>query len=275
MDKRELTELDSHFAFGENWREFSSLITEERANDAVRSLARLFPEESLAGHSMLDIGCGSGLSMLSALRLGVRRVDGIDLDPASVETADRLLSGQYPSEVWSVKECSVFELESASPAAYDIVYSWGVLHHTGSMWRAIKISCSMVRPDGRLCIALYRRTPICGLWSVEKRLYSRAPTWAQKAMRVIYKGIFFGGLLATGRSPSRYLANYKTARGMDWHHDVHDWLGGYPYESVTPEQVGKFLKQNGFVIERSFEHSPVAFGLFGSHCDEFVARRVH
>ena len=61
---------------------------------------------------------------------------------------------------------------------------------------------------------------------------------------------------------------------MDWHHDVHDWLGGFPYESVTPEELDQFLEKCGFSLEKRFEKPAIAGGVLGSHCDEFVARRV-
>ena len=60
---------------------------------------------------------------------------------------------------------------------------------------------------------------------------------------------------------------------MDWHHDVHDWLGGYPYESTDPASVLAYLKALGFAPRQVFEHPAAAFGLFGSHCDEYVATR--
>lgn len=274
MTRHNLTELASHFAFGENWHAFSNLVTDQRIAESERGLEKLFPDEALVGRRMLDIGCGSGLSMLSALRLGAERVDGFDLDPKSTETARMLLSQHYSTGLWSVQERSIFELESGAPVEYDIVYSWGVLHHTGDMWRAIKIACSLVASGGLLCIALYRRTPMCALWAVEKRFYSGAPAWVQRILRAIFEGVFVVGLILTGRNPRSYIANYKVARGMDWHHDVHDWLGGYPYESLNPTQIAYFLEKAGFVIERSFERRAAAFGLFGSHCDEFVARRI-
>jgi hypothetical protein len=78
---------------------------------------------------------------------------------------------------------------------------------------------------------------------------------------------------AVGKSPRTYVKRYKQTRGMDWHHDVHDWLGGYPYESATPSEIKSFLNARGFLIEKSFTKSATMFGLFGSHCDEYIARK--
>ncbi len=274
MKKNNLLDLKSHFAFGENWCAFTELVTEEHIATAVTSLERLLPRDQLEGRRMMDIGCGSGLSMLAALRLGAAHVEGVDIDPSSVRAAKAVLGQFFAEGPWQVEECSVFDLPRKREHGYDIVHSWGVLHHTGAMWEAIDAACSLVASKGLLCIALYRKTPVCKFWKGEKWVYTNAPRWIRALIRGIFKGVFIFGLIVTGRSPFEYFDKYKIARGMDWHHDVHDWLGGYPYESTTPEELSKFLGERGFAIERCFEKQAIAFGLFGSHCDEFVARKV-
>jgi len=274
MTTNSLLDRESHFAFGENWCAFAELVTEEHISNAVASLEHLLPCAQLEGRRMLDIGCGSGLSMLSALRLGAAHVEGVDIDPSSVRAAKALLSRFYAGGPWHVEECSVFDLPKKLAHSYDIVHSWGVLHHTGAMWQAIDVACSLVAPQGLLCIALYRKTPVCRFWKAEKWVYTNAPGWVQAVIRGMFKGAFVCGLLMTARTPRKYFDEYKTTRGMDWHHDVHDWLGGFPYESVAPLEIIKFLEVRGFLIEKSFIKKPAAFGLFGSSCNEFVARKL-
>ena len=174
---------------------------------------------------------------------------------------------------WRVRPASVFELSPERDGTFDIVYSWGVLHHTGDLWAALARAAAMTAPDGWLAVALYRRTMFCGFWRREKRRYAGAGPGVQRAARALYETAFAAGLVATGRSPRRYIANYRSARGMDWHHDAHDWLGGYPYELTDPASVAAFLGTRGFALERVFEHKAAALGLLGSHCDEYVARR--
>jgi hypothetical protein len=60
---------------------------------------------------------------------------------------------------------------------------------------------------------------------------------------------------------------------MSFHHDIHDWLGGYPYESASPEEIVGFMNKHGFSVQRTFQRPAAVKGLFGSHCDEYVARR--
>ena len=269
----ELRSVESHFKFGENWRSFVDTLSERSIQEAERGLARLFPNGELRGHRFLDVGCGSGLHMLAAQRLGAAEIVGIDLDGVGVQTAQALLSAHASGRVWSAKVKSVFDLDPHQDGVYDVVYSWGVLHHTGDMWIAIRKAAAMVAPDGYLALALYRHTPLCGFWRVEKKIYATSPRIVQTAMRGLYKTIYLCGLIATGRSPAEYIRNYVSARGMDWSHDVHDWLGGYPYESVRPPQLIAFLQDLGFSIERVFEHPAALMGILGSHCDEFVAWR--
>jgi len=262
----------TRFLFGENWRSFLATVTDEAILQAEQGLLRLLPESAIVGKSFLDIGCGSGLSMLAALRLGAASVKGIDYDAESVDATRTLLNMHAPSGRWSATLKSVFDL-TPDDGRYDIVYSWGVLHHTGAVWRAIEDAARMVAPSGTFAIALYRKTPLCSVWAREKRFYAHASTSTQSVIRCLYVSFYRAALLARCRNPVAYERNYRTTRGMDWKHDVHDWLGGYPYESVDSNAVRVELNRLGFDIERVFEHKPAAAGLFGTHCDEFVAVR--
>lgn len=273
MKHKDLKSLETHFAFGENWKSFASGLGEEGRDLATASLHKLFPGGELVRANFFDIGSGSGLHMVAARALGAGDVQGIDIDPASVEASHAVLSRFLPDGGWSVRRKSVFDLTPAEDGLHDVVYSWGVLHHTGEMWGAVERAASLVRPGGYFAIALYRKSPFCGAWGVIKRLYASGGPVVQTLMRAVYKPAYLLGLMATGRNPFRYLREYRLNRGMDWHHDVHDWMGGHPYESAAPEEVVDFLEKLGFTLERSFTKPAAAFGFFGTHCDEFVARR--
>jgi 2-polyprenyl-6-hydroxyphenyl methylase/3-demethylubiquinone-9 3-methyltransferase len=55
---------------------------------------------------------------------------------------------------------------------------------------------------------------------------------------------------------------------MDFWIDVIDWIGGYPYEYATPQQVQEFVEKDGFVLE-NFVPAQVPTG-----CNEFVFKKV-
>ena len=195
----------------------------------------------------------------------------VDIDPDSAATAQRVLSSNSGQAPWQVENLSVFGLDPAREGTFDIVYSWGVLHHTGDMWHAVEKAASMVAPGGLLAIALYRTTRLDAFWKIEKRIYASAPELVQRLIRFGYILAFRLGKLATGDNFRRYVANYRSSRGMDFYHDVHDWLGGYPYETVLAAGVDEKLKSLGFAAERVIAR-PISLGLFGSGCDEFVYR---
>src|SRR5579872_7235538 len=169
-------DLASHFAFGENWASYAQGIDEERIAEAERGLTHLVGETMLTGRSFLDIGCGSGIHALAAFRLGARQVTAIDIDPVSAATTEALLRKYAPSQNYRVHHVSVFDLP---PDKFDIVYSWGVLHHTGAMEEAIERTAQCVAPNGLFVFALYRQTLLCPLWTLEKRWYSKAGPRAQ------------------------------------------------------------------------------------------------
>lgn len=264
-------ELESHFAFGENWSRFSRSLTREHLDHATSELIRLLGRSDLSGVRMLDLGCGSGLHSVAAAELGAQVVS-VDIDPDSVRTTIEVARTFGLGDRIDARVASVFELEP-SEATFDLVYSWGVLHHTGDMWTAIRRAAALVsrEPAGELVIAIYRKTKLCAFWKVEKRLYAKAPALLQLPIRLLFT--LFGDLLRLfrGATPWRHRAEYRKSRGMEAKYDVHDWLGGYPYESATPSEVRAFLANLGFEERASFVQSndSIPLGLGGSGCDEY------
>ena len=272
-DATNLLDQESHFEFGKNWASYARLVTEAHVQEAVRSLRRLAGGE-LSGKRVLDIGCGSGVHALAALRLGAREVVAVDIDSDSVATTQALLRARAAEQAWSTRQASIFDLPNGSPGLFDVVYSWGVLHHTGDMYRALRMAAELVAPQGQFIFALYRRTRLCWLWKVEKKWYLGAAPAAQARARSAYVALFRVGISIAKRcSFSRYLAEYGQRRGMDFYHDVHDWLGGWPYESISPAQTERFMTSLGFRRVRAFARAGVELGLFGSGCDEYVYAR--
>jgi 2-polyprenyl-6-hydroxyphenyl methylase/3-demethylubiquinone-9 3-methyltransferase len=155
---------------------------------------------------------------------------------------------------------------------FDVVYSWGVLHHTGDMWRAIETAAKLVKPGGKFAIAIYAATTLDPAWKIEKRIYSKAP----KAVRWFFQQAFVSALFASKflrfRNPMSSVRQLR-ARGMNFDTGVHDWLGGYPYESATAEELHDRICAMGFTEERSFRIPPSS-GIFGSGCHEFVYRSL-
>lgn len=278
MSEHDLTRCETHFAFGQNWAAYAEKVTDAEIAEAERGLTRLLGTDRLDGQRFLDIGCGSGLHALAALRLGAREVVAVDLDPDSVATTRALLERHAPQgPAFHVAEVSVFDLHPDAMGTFDIVYSWGVLHHTGDMERAVRCAAAMVGTGGRFVFALYRRIWMDVFWRWEKRWYAHASPQAQRRARAIFVVLYRLGIAATGRSFTRYVNDYRSNRGMDFYHDVHDWMGGWPYESILPAEVDRQMSALGFVAERVQTRQGRWWGrdtgLFGSGCDEYVYAR--
>ncbi len=269
---QELLELDSHFSFGENWSHYSEKIDEARIEEAEKSLIRLVGREAIEGKTFLDIGCGSGLFSLAAVRLGASKLLAVDLDPKSVETTRKTLSRYAAGKSWDVQNISVFNLDPEKLGVFDVVYSWGVLHHTGAMYQAITKATTMVAPGGMISLALYGKTPFCGMWRIEKRIYTKSPKWIQKAIEAVYLTAVRARLALKGESYEKRREKYWKQRGMDMYYDTRDWLGGYPYESISPEEAMMFMRGLGFDQLRSFVEPCI--GLLGAGCDEYSFTRT-
>jgi 2-polyprenyl-6-hydroxyphenyl methylase/3-demethylubiquinone-9 3-methyltransferase len=259
------------FEFGKNWESYSQLLDETRIRKSEDRLAALLGTRDLSGLTFLDIGCGSGLHSLAALRFGARQVLGIDLDPNSVATTQAVLKRFWRGDNWSARELSVFDVPQAGLEQFDIVYSWGVLHHTGDMNRALRNAAGQVKPGGLFAVALYGKTRYCGMWTRIKRWYVNATPEQQAWAERLYVRLFGFYLLLRGKRLKTHIANYTRKRGMDFYHDVKDWVGGYPYESIAPRELTALLAPLGFELVNQKVHR--RSGLFGSGNDEFLLRK--
>src|SRR3989442_591190 len=254
------------FEFGKNWESFSPLIDKEAIRKAEDRMALFLGTRDLSGRTFLDIGCGSGLHALVALRFGSKEIVAIDVDPDSVSTARALLERCWQGPNKSVRHVSVFDLDKEGFGEFDIVYSWGVLHHTGDMNRAIETAAKRVKQGGLFAVALYGKTRYCELWKRIKRWYVNASATEQARAERIYIRLFGFYLLLRGKRLSKHIAGYKHKRGMDFLHDVRDWIGGYSYEASAPGGLAQMLAPLGFDLIR--QNRPERSGLVGCVTDQ-------
>jgi len=260
------------FAFGENWTAFLRVVDEARVIAATESLARMLGDADLTGLRFLDIGSGSGLSSLAARRLGAR-VTSFDYDPQSVACTREIRRRFAPDDAdWHVESGSAIDPDYMSGlGTFDLVYSWGVLHHTGEMWKGLDLAAKAVQPGGRLFVAIYNDQ---GAWSARwrriKRLYCSGVLGKALVAGVTIPYWVLRNLAADLiwlRNPLRQYREYRQRRGMSVTHDWFDWLGGYPFEVATPEAILDFYRARGFVLTRL----KTCGGSVG--CNEFVFAR--
>jgi SAM-dependent methyltransferase len=234
------------FRFGRNWQRYvSRYLDSDREHVAAQSLHDLAGD--LRGRTFIDVGCGSGLFSLCAYRAGARAVISLDVDPDSVATTCQLHTRSGSPVNWRVIRGSILNLALIETLeAADVVYSWGVLHHTGDMYTAIRNAGSLVKPGGQFVIAIYRRIDDRWLsserWLRIKRAYNHAPRIVQLAMELTYAAYWLLGRLWRRQNPVRIAREYRKSRGMALWSDLVDWLGGYPYEYATVEEITDFCR---------------------------------
>jgi SAM-dependent methyltransferase len=231
----------------------------------------------LNGQRFLDAGCGSGIFSLAAHRLGAV-VHSFDYDPVSVESA-QIVRRRFAIDdaSWTIERGDVLNGRYVSELGeYDIVYCWGVLHHTGAMWLGLGNLAQVVPPGGLLYIALYNdQGHVSRRWRSVKRLYVRSA-------KPVQWGLLLGALVyfelrpfaihtIRGRSPLTFPSRLRSrttvqTRGMSPWHNLVDWVGGYPFEVCKPDQVLDYLRVRGYSLERLVTAN-------GLGCNQFVFRR--
>lgn len=275
---------DAPFAFGENWGRFLKTLNEQRIQAAEESLLRLLKRSHLKGCRFLDAGSGSGLFSLAAYRLGAN-VTSFDVDSNSVACAHEL-KRRYRQEgetEWQILQGSLLDTAFLNTLGeFDIVYCWGVAHHTGQMWVAIENLTTRPKAGGSFVLAIYNdQLYVSRAWRAIKRIYNRLPA-VLRPMYVLAIGAAefckrFGVTivacllrLISLRNPVVPILNWareSQARGMHGWYDLVDWVGGWPFEVARPEEVFRFVRDRGFVLE---ELSTSA----GHGCNEFAFLRT-
>lgn len=249
-----VTDSKKRFAFGKNWQRFLLRLNEERIIEAENSLMNMLHIESLSGLSFIDIGCGSGLFSLAAIRLGAERVLSLDYDPQSVACTQSLKDRFFPgNDRWEIMQGNALDEHFMEQLGlWDICYSWGVLHHTGDMWKGMENALARVKPGGIFFTMIYNDQGFMSrVWKQVKLLYNYLPSplkflvvlpsfvrlWGPTLIKDLVKG-----------NPFLSWKNYIKKRGMSPWDDVIDWVGGYPFQVAKPEEVFRFCRDRGFQL---------------------------
>lgn len=264
-------QTDKRFAFGKNWKAYIQGLSDHKIERAKISLQNMLGKNDLSGVKFLDIGCGSGLFSLAAYLLGAQ-VTSFDYDQDCVESTE-MLKERFAKgdDNWTVSRGDILD-ESAIKAMgkFDIVYSWGVLHHTGDMWSAIHNASSRVKKGGTFFIAIYNEEGFASqLWTILKKLYVSSPSFIKAALvwgtmlTMEARHSLGKALRLQNPHPNWEKREEEQLRGMSIWYDYVDWVGGYPFEVATPCQIFSFCKERGFKLDEMVTVN-------GHGCNEFV-----
>lgn len=268
-------EKEKRFEFGKNWASFLKNLDDIKIEHATNDLKDKLSKEDLSGLSFLDIGCGSGLHSLSAAKLGVSKLYSFDFDEHSVNCCHELKNRYSPnSDNWIIEQGSALDTEYIeSLGLFDIVYSWGVLHHTGNMELALNNASKAVKPGGILFISIYNdQGAFSNLWRFIKKIYIHSPGFIKWLIEFSVSFLYEIGRAAfrivrlQNPLPFKDWQEYYKHRGMSYWTNVVDWVGGYPFEVAKPEEIFHYFKQRNFNLE-DLETT------IGHGCNIFVFRK--
>ena len=263
------TPLDRRFGFGKNWSKFIETKFDE---DRVKSSAEVFCDftgrSDLSGLSFIDVGCGSGLHSLAASRLNAKSIFSFDFDPHAVAISRSLRQRGSFKNQWQIEQGSSLDDNFVQKLGnYDFVYSWGALHHTGAVWKAISNTCGLVKGGGEMYLALYSLDvqPQAEFWLEVKQKYVNAGKLKRLYMEQWYFFKFVYDSKPVLYLKKRLAKGPNRARGMDLLTDVRDWLGGWPMEFVYDQEVIDFVNKRGFELTNIDK---------GKACTEFLFKKM-
>lgn len=261
--------LEKRFTFGKNWSKFvDSHFHPERLEGSIRVFQDFTSLQVLSSKTFLDVGCGSGLHSLAAHKMGAKTVTSFDFDPKAVDATAKLKTMAGSPSNWAIHQGSILDLDFVSSLGkFDFVYSWGVLHHTGSVWKAIENTSTLVAAKGQMYLALYSLDvqPNAEYWLKTKEKYVKSSYFRKIVMEQSYLYTYYYSSSILQRIIGLFKPESGRTRGMELMTDVRDWLGGWPMEFVLDDEVVSFVDKLGYQITNIKK---------GEACTEFLFQKT-
>ncbi len=196
--------------------------------------------KSSRGEDVLEIGVGLGSDFVRFARAGARAT-GVDLTPRSVEMVTQRLALEGLTGVVRVADAEALPFVDDR---FDVVYSWGVLHHTPSPEKAFSEALRVLRPGGRACIMVYARHSwvAFGLWA-RYGLLSGHPT--RSLSDVVGSNMESVGTRAYTKAELRSAFGALADLQIEQVATPYDARVAGPFASLTGSQLGWFTVVRG------------------------------
>lgn len=263
---------DDNFSFGVNWFDYTcNFVNEHVIQEAGKNIDEwLNKNGELAGKSVIDVGCGSGLSSLCLIRRNVKELVSFDIDPNCLKATQKLaelFAADTPKDIWKIQRGSILDDEYINNLGqFDIVHSWGVLHHTGNMWKAIENAIKLVKDDGLLFITLYSGISTYEKDWTAKKNYNQATRLGKINYIADYIMLIKHDRQCQKKDPDAW-NTMQSSRGMSVYNDVVDWLGGFPYEVTNTKTIVNFCNKFNLTLVKC--NDPVA-----QACHEWLFKKT-
>jgi ubiquinone/menaquinone biosynthesis C-methylase UbiE len=139
--------------YEESSREFYEATIKNRYESYAPWLKKLIDNIDAKGKIVLELGCGIGVDLLEFAKNGAK-VTGLDLTPKHLELAQKLFDTYGHKATFIQGDAENLTLPSES---VDVVYSFGVLHHTPNIDKAIAEIHRVLKPGGQAIVGLYHK----------------------------------------------------------------------------------------------------------------------
>lgn len=155
-----------HFWAGKNYetgsKEFFEAIESERysSQDYIHKFAQFSRWHK---KDVLEVGCGIGTDALQFIRSGAY-YQGIDLSSYSIDIAKKRIDLYGLSPAYD-PQFTVMNAENIlyEDKSFDLVYSWGVIHHSPNPEKVVDEIYRVLRPNGKFVGMIYKRFSTMGL----------------------------------------------------------------------------------------------------------------
>lgn len=158
----------------------------ERFRYEIQPFMRSIMEfDNFSDKRLLEIGCGLGTDLLQFARAGAIAT-GVDLTPASIELVKKRFAAEGIPVDAQVADAEHLPFEDDR---FDVIYSFGVLHHTPDTQKSIDEVYRVLKPGGRILIMLYHKNSIhvylgAPLYKISHKLKAGARSLVEDWVRV-------------------------------------------------------------------------------------------